>query len=706
MTRITSGSRRLPTLLPATFAPALLCAAIGNAWAQDNTRIPQATTLPNIVVTATGTEVEVKDAPASISVISREQIESKPVTSVGALLRDIPGVTGGLAGDGAQAKIKLRGLPDKYTLILIDGKRQGNSAGVNYRDDLGPQDLDWVSPEVIERIEVVRGPMSSLYGSEAMGGVINIITRKTGAKWGGSVTTSYSRPQDSDRGDRKQISFNLSGPLSERLGLRIGGNYNYRSADEGVDGFTEEYQATAGSRNLSLDALLDWRLTDEQTLSVDVKRGVRRAINSKATHVNRWGNVAPVVPAWGLDKLEQTGYGITHTGRFDNTNTRLSAYTTRYESTGADVEYAAAGNNSKEHIVEGQVDTPITLGAPQVITGGFQWKRESLQNADTIGQIALDYNGNPVSTNKLSASTWALFAEDQIFLRDNLTATLGLRMDHHEKYGSHWVPRGYLVYKPAEGWTLKGGVSRGFRAPNLKENSPSAATFSGGNGCRGLVNNPNFVDDQGRRYRTGGCYMAGNPDLKPETSTNVEIGGDWSHNGWEAGLTYFHTNFKNRIGYRPLGFRQGQWWTMQTNAERARTRGIEANLTVPLPAGITWRTNATRMLQAENLDTRQALIDTPKLSLGSTLDWDISDRWNASLSAQYTGRQLQADSRGNASTFVSAYTTIDIATSYTLNQTFTVRGGVTNLTDKQSREAGNNYDDGGRTFFMGLTARF
>lgn len=690
--------------LAAAFTPALLCVAASNAWAQSTPSQP--TTLPNIVVTATGTEVEVKDAPASISVITREQIEAKPVTSVGALLRDIPGVTGGLAGDGAQSKIKLRGLPEKYTLILIDGKRQGNSAGVNYRDDLGPQDLDWISPEMIERIEVVRGPMSSLYGSEAMGGVINIITRKTGARWGGSVTTSYSRPQDSDRGDRKQLSFTVGGPVAERLGLRISGSYNHRAPDEGVDGFTDEYQATGGSRSLNLDALLDWRLADNQTLSLDLKRGVRRAESSRATHVNRWGEVAPVVPGWGLDKLIQTGYGLTHTGRFDQTNTRLSAYHTRYRSDIISTEWATSGNNSEESIIEGQIDTPITLGVAQILTGGFQWKRETLQNNDTIGRVATDYNGNPASTNRLGATSWALFAENQIFLRDNLTATLGLRMDHHEKYGSHWVPRGYLVYKPAEGWTLKGGVSRGFRAPNLKENSAAAITESGGNGCRSLIGNPNFVNDQGQMYRRGTCYMAGNPDLKPETSTNIEMGADWSRNGWEAGFTYFHTNFRNRIGYQPLGFRQGRWWTMQTNAERARTRGIEANLTVPLPANITWRTNATRMLQAENLDTRQGLIDTPKFTLGSTLDWDISERWNASLTTRYTGRQLQADGRGNTSTFVKAHTTFDITTSYAIDKTFTVRGGVINLTDRQSREMGNNYDDGGRTVFMGLTARF
>jgi outer membrane receptor for ferrienterochelin and colicins len=79
-------------------------------------------------------------------------------------------VTGGLSAVGEQSKIKLRGMPSNYTLVLVDGKRMGSSAATNYRPDLGRQDLNWISPDQIERIEVVRGPMSSLYGSDAMGG--------------------------------------------------------------------------------------------------------------------------------------------------------------------------------------------------------------------------------------------------------------------------------------------------------------------------------------------------------------------------------------------------------------------------------------------------------------------------------------------------------------------------------------------------------
>ena len=195
-----SSPARIPVL---ALLPCLLSLAVSSAWAEGDPNTGDAT-MSTVVVTASGSAIDIKDAPASISVITREEIERQPVVDLNTLLRRIPGVTGGTSPVGEESKIKLRGLPDKYTLILVDGKRMGSSADTAYRPDLGRQDLNWISPEMIERIEVVRGPMSALYGSDAMGGVINIITRKVPVKWNGSATANYTEPQDSGRGAAHQ----------------------------------------------------------------------------------------------------------------------------------------------------------------------------------------------------------------------------------------------------------------------------------------------------------------------------------------------------------------------------------------------------------------------------------------------------------------------------------------------------------------------
>ncbi|MCG8986065.1 TonB-dependent receptor [Delftia acidovorans] len=653
------------------------------------------TSLSTVVVTASGTAVDIKEAPASISVITREDIERKPVTSIGELLSTIPGVTGGLSGTGAQSKIKLRGLPEKYTLILVDGKRQGNSAGINYRDDLGSQDLDWISPEMIERIEVVRGPMSSLYGSDAMGGVINIITRKIGKRWSGSTTLNYSKPSDSDRGDTRQLGFNISGPLSDKFGLRLGGNYTDRAADESTGGFPGTYQSTAGSRKQNLNALLNWQLTPDQVIGIEAAQGIQRATGSDA----RTASGDQVVYPWGLSKLEQTKFGVSHDGRWGDLTSKLNLVHNKYEDKGDTI-----GNNSKETTLDGRIDKPLKLwGLDQAMTLGMQWRRESLDNRDTIGLAPIDYAGRPVSGSGLSATTWALFGEDQIFLRDNLALTLGLRMDHHQKYGNNWSPRAYLVYHPASEWTVRGGVSRGFRAPNLKENSASAATQSGGNGCRSLAG-MGWTSTSVNADGTRGCYMAGNPDLQPETSTNFELGTSWDRNGWALGATYFHTNFKNKIDYQPLGFYNGFWWTRMANAQRARTRGLEGFVNVPLAKGLTWNTNITKMFESKNLSTGASLLAVPELSIYSSLQWQIRQGWSAMFSARHVGKEVVTT--GTATTFAKAYTTFDVSMNYNVTDTLTLRAGIINLADKETRTIGANYDNGGRTYFVGMTARF
>ncbi|MFG0611358.1 TonB-dependent receptor domain-containing protein [Delftia sp. WSY_14] len=653
------------------------------------------TSLSTVVVTASGTAVDIKEAPASISVITREDIERKPVTSIGELLSTIPGVTGGLSGTGAQSKIKLRGLPEKYTLILVDGKRQGNSAGINYRDDLGSQDLDWISPEMIERIEVVRGPMSSLYGSDAMGGVINIITRKIGKRWSGSTTLNYSKPSDGDRGDTRQLGFNISGPLSDKFGLRLGGNYTDRAADESTGGFPGTYQSTAGSRKQNLNALLNWQLTPDQVIGIEAAQGIQRATGSDA----RTASGDQVVYPWGLSKLEQTKFGLSHDGRWGDLTSKLNLVHNKYEDKGDTI-----GNNSKETTLDGRIDKPLKLwGLDQAMTLGMQWRRESLDNRDTIGLAPIDYAGRPVSGSGLSATTWALFGEDQIFLRENLALTLGLRMDHHQKYGNNWSPRAYLVYHPASEWTVRGGVSRGFRAPNLKENSASAATQSGGNGCRSLAG-MGWTSTSVNADGTRGCYMAGNPDLQPETSTNFELGASWDRNGWALGATYFHTNFKNKIDYQPLGFYNGFWWTRMANAQRARTRGLEGFVNVPLAKGLTWNTNITKMFESKNLSTGASLLAVPELSIYSSLQWQIRQGWSAMFSARHVGKEVVTT--GTATTFAKAYTTFDVSMNYNVTDSMTLRAGIINLTDKETRTIGANYDNGGRTYFVGMTARF
>src|SRR5690606_17981569 len=177
---------------------------------------------------------------ASISVIPREKLEQGTYRDLNDALRDIPGVivTGNRDNNG-RGDISLRGMGAAYTLILVDGKR--TSTRETQTNGSTGTDQSWVPPlEAIERIEVVRGPMSSLYGSDAMGGVVNIITRKVAKQWTGAVRAETTLQQHSDSGNEHSSNFYLSGPIkTDLLGLSIYGTYAHRDEDRIYEGYNK-----------------------------------------------------------------------------------------------------------------------------------------------------------------------------------------------------------------------------------------------------------------------------------------------------------------------------------------------------------------------------------------------------------------------------------------------------------------------------------
>ena len=200
----------------------------------------QAYKLDTITVTSAAShEQKIKEATASISVITSEELENKQFNSLQDIVNDIPGVN--VLGGGSQSGISIRGMEKGYTLILIDCKRIRSETG-NPRE-LNNEDLDsnFIPPlSAIERIEVIRGPMSSLYGSDAMGGIINIITKKTPEKWSGSVDIGYTIPSNDEMGHRKQADYYLAIPMfKDLLGIKLWGYNKLQDEDEYVGGYQE-----------------------------------------------------------------------------------------------------------------------------------------------------------------------------------------------------------------------------------------------------------------------------------------------------------------------------------------------------------------------------------------------------------------------------------------------------------------------------------
>lgn len=722
--------------LHTTLYTTLLAAFATSAFANEPTLMTKEadTELGEIVVTASGSGVNIKNAPASISVISESEIKRQPVTSIGELIGKEPGVSGGTGMNAEGSKIKLRGLPAEYSLILIDGRRIGNSSRVSYRPDLARQDLDWISPEAIQRIEVVKGPMSSLYGSDAMGGVVNIITKKIPQEWSGSATINYKAPSDSTAGDTIQTGITVAGPILENLGARLTVAQTQRDADSGLQG-DDFADSTTGIKNQNIDGKLSWEIVEGHTLDVFGTYG--KQINTNPTYAE--GATTSEFWLGGEGEKDTTvtrRYGMAWDGEYEWGSSALSVYRNEFEKPNEMVEIGGVlsptDQKNSQTVIDGKINTQFNLGVEHNLTVGGQWKKETLTNTRTLG---INSNGAPsvdgqdhTGNTNVEGKSWALFIEDTMKLTDKFNLTLGGRLDDDSRFGTQFSPRGYAVYNLTDNWTLKGGISRGFRAPDLVQTAAGFATGSRGNGCNtqfgryDAVSNPNGFRSSNSITGFVNCYSTGNPDAKAEESTNYEFGFNFQNEKLNAGLTYFHTDFENKLITKPVKhtpssdinpafqsrYPYGIWYTAVDNADKAVIRGLEGSLTWYINDQWSWKHNATYFIETKNEETDMPLIDTPKFAYNTDLLWSPTDKLSVGANARYTGSQYKTEV--STPDVLEAYWTFGLNANYNISDNFTVRGGVSNMFNKQPEKdesaSADYHSIEGRTFFVGVTARF
>ncbi|NLB30951.1 MAG: TonB-dependent receptor, partial [Alcaligenaceae bacterium] len=294
---------------------------------------------------------------------------------------------------------------------------------------------------------------------------------------------------------------------------------------------------------------------------------------------------------------------------------------------------------------------------------------------------------------------WSVFVEDQIFLRDNLTLTLGIRGDKSDGYDFHVSPRAYMVYHPTDSWTVRGGVSTGYRAPNLKERSLSSGTSSMGMGCNSLIP---------LGYPGGGCIMVGNPDLEPEKSLNFEFGVGYEHpQGYAAGLTWFKSTIDDMMQNGLLGVYGGQWYTQQYNIEKGETEGLEATFTLPIIDSLTLSGNATYMIESRNKTTNERLTMTPEWTANATLSWQATEKFSTFVSLQHIGKQLyEAPNANSTNNYIHGNTTFDWGMNFDVNKNVSLRAGIKNFSNNIARTDDDYGEGNGRVYYGSLTARF
>jgi len=664
---------------------------------------PQAMSLSPVVVTASGFAQEIQDAPASISIITREQLETEQFHDLTDALREVPGVA--VTGTANEQDIFIRGLPGSYTLILVDGKRQ-STRDIRTNGNSG-YEQNFIPPlEAIERIEVVRGPMSSLYGSDAMGGVINIITRKVAEKWGGSVSLDGTLQEHSDSGNSGQAQVYLSGPIvSELLGLQLWGRLFGRGEDEIESGWSK-----ADDHDLGGKLTLTPTEHQEIVLTGGYTRLERNATAGKTLEVDANDT---------RSKQDRLFYSLSHTGHWDFGTTDLSILQEKAERrswTRSDEEGLVKNARSPETlntVIDGKVQLPIDLpvvGLHSLVVGG-QWMSTELTDQNPGKRTGQD--------EKFKIWQQALFIEDEWLITDNFSLTGGLRVDDHEVYGAHWSPRGYAVWHPTEMWTIKGGVSTGFRAPDIRTIAPGYAYTTGGGGCS---YGPN-----------GTCgVIIGDPDLEPEKSTSYEFSVGWNNFSWlSANATYFYTDFKDKVSNALVLDEDGNparwpedpnyrlWYSY--NIDDAVIQGVELSATFQATETITFTGSYTYTDSEQKTGTYKGLplARTPEHLANLRVDWATpveglrtwaradyhGKELNAGLRLGQNGKPLERDGTVVAREYDS-YLTFDIGANYALTDKVLLSAAVYNVGDKQLEPDAYNTVGDGRRFWLGTTIKF
>ncbi len=630
------------------------------------------TTLKEVVVSVTQTETTLdKVGGNAVTVITAREIEEKKTHSLVDILKTVPGVTiSSTGGMGTQTSVSLRGADSKNTLVLIDGVMLNDPSSANRDTNLGNISLDHV-----ERIEVVRGAMSVMYGSNATAGVINIITRKgtkdpelTISAEGGSYGTWKIGGSASGATEKTHFSVSASGLTRE--GYSIADKDNDRIPQSGN---TDEKD---GYKNLTLSGKAGLDINENFKMSASL-----RYVNAEVDLDDYEGgysgdNIAsswvpdPVTGAW-VNTLVAQPDGPTRkrtesetlTGQVGVTNLlaggRLESILS-YKFSRSDRQ-AYDNNDDPWYDYKGDTDDLSWQGnldfENSLLSFGIGYFLEGMES--------LSSSVNQVDTHTLSG-----WVQDQIFWGENLTLIAGVRVDDHEAFGRKATFRIAPSYDiPGTGTLLKAGLGTGFRSPSLYE----------------------LFSDYG------------NPDLEPEESLGWDLGIEQRLLGDNVrlGLTYFDMDFKNRIGY---DFAISRYNQLDGTTE---TSGVEVFAdwmpVEDLTLGLFYTYTHTRDPEGRRLARR------PLNQVGVNAAYRFLEKWRVGMDAKWVDQRDESvyamDKDGLPVETLDDYMVVNVTGSCDVTDRFQVFARVENLFDEYYEEA-FSYATPGLSGYLGVKWRW
>lgn len=607
------------------------------------------TELKEIVVSANKYETSLFNTANSVTVITADEIKSSQSNSVVDLLKKVPGLSVvEQGGQGKLASVFMRGANSNFVLVMIDNVEINDPSSANNAFDFSTLQVN-----DIDKIEIVRGPQSTLYGSEAMAGVINILTKD------GNGSPSFNLKGEGGSNNFYQGHISTNGNIS---GLKYFGNFS-RVQTDGIssikgnnfekDGFSENSGFIKLGYNLrqTIDFNFSYQYTrsktdldqsyaggDDPNFNSVFESHLFNGITKSSFFDNKWESL-----------LQASIYKniITAFDRVDNLRPSTSSYSF-YDGRRTSFNWQ---NNLK--IIKNNI---ITLG----FDSKTDQARSVYKSESESGPFKSEFPKKSITTN-------GTYIQDLITL-NNLSATIGYRFDHNEKFGSISTFRiAPMYFIQSTSTKIKGTFGTGFKAPSL--------------------------------FNLFAPYY-GNENLKPEQSKGWDFGFEQFlfNSKVSIGATYFSTDFTNMLGY------DENFKTININ--KANSNGIESSLEIYNINGFTidasYTYNNTNDISVEEFKDRQ-LIRRPKNYFSATIDYKANKFLNFGLSITHSGERFDNDFSSYPAQRVTLkpYTLVDIKTSYQVSEFLRIYGRIDNLFDEQYENI-IYYGTLGRAVYLGF----
>lgn len=658
-----------------------------------------------MVTTATKTEKNIEGVSASVIVITEEEIQKTGASTLDKILEKVPSINAQYGrfphpSASSKASISLRGMGANGTLILVDGKRLSGETE-------SPYEMTRITASMIERIEIVKGSMSTLYGSDAIGGVINIITKKID-KNVSTLDLKYGSNGDGDavnknvnftnRGSVDKLRYKINTSIDDTTPYKVNKSYTQQAINpssgadlngNSLDNISGNYDVTYKDEATvkTIGTRLEYDFSDNFTAGLDLSyftedREGQYLGNTSATS----GGLITNTPVNSEDKNRRID--ISSDFKYlinDDLSMNTKVYRSYYKKRNYTDPLTFDGATNTKFSANVTIDTlesdlTYILNDSNIITTGLEYRKETRDS----GAINPDASSSEFITKVVNYKS--LFIQDEIEISDTLNAIIGTRYDNISNADNKITLQAGLVKEIAEDTSIRANYAQGYRTPDIAELYVVSMYYKGAKRYGSEVINTIKTESY---------------DLKPEQSQTFELSLSNKYENLSSVFTIFNNKVKDKIDLVSYNDSSSstKYYTSE-NIDQVDIKGAEVSFDYDLNKDIDLGLNAT-YLKTEDESTGKELTYTPDISASFSVNYKITNDLNTNLMLRYIGEQY---SNSTNTEQTNNYTLVDLGAQYQINKNIEYYLGVDNIFNKEvDEEIGTNV---GSYYFTGLRITF